>query len=194
MRSLIFIGVCCVLGACNESTNSSGSEPQPADATSLDTAVADVPVTRDDVVEDVTGDASVDVLVDTVDVPDEVHQEVLEETTDTAADLQEDLEAEDGPDTDGNNQCDVDVGLWKTPTWNELEFAPEVQQPFVFETELLATDQVGVSRYAIRAYADLDCDTVMSTFAWFAQGLQLEPDAECTAAPIPGFFSRNEGE
>jgi hypothetical protein len=99
-----------------------------------------------------------------------------------------------GPDTDGNNQCDVDVGIWKTPTWNELEFVPEEQQPFVFETELLATEQVGVSRYAIRAYADLDCDAIMSTFAWFAEGVQLEPGAECNAAPIPGFFSRNESE
>ncbi len=99
-----------------------------------------------------------------------------------------------GPDTDGDNQCDANPDVWQTTTWTSLGFALDEDQPFVFETEQLATEQTGVERYAIRAYGDLDCDSIQSTFTWFVDGVELEPGVSCTAEPVSGFFSRNESE
>ena len=73
-------------------------------------------------------------------------------------------------------------------------FALDEDQPFVFETEQLVAEETGVERYAIRAYGDLDCDAIQSTFTWFVDGAELEPGVSCTAEPVSGFFSRNETE
>jgi hypothetical protein len=99
-----------------------------------------------------------------------------------------------GPDADEDNLCDVDPAVWNTTTWNTLAFAPEEPHPFVFDTKTLSTGVEGVSRYAIRAYADLDCDAVMSTFAWFVDGFGSVEEGGCISEPLPGFYSRSDGE
>jgi hypothetical protein len=58
-------------------------------------------------------------------------------------------------------RCAPDAALWEQPVWQALNF--EVSDPHYYSYEYVVSDD-GQS-FAARAFGDLDCDGVYSTFA-----------------------------
>ncbi|HTM23022.1 MAG TPA: hypothetical protein VL172_21025 [Kofleriaceae bacterium] len=65
-------------------------------------------------------------------------------------------------------KCAPDSALWNDPMWEKLEF--RVDRPDYYSYEYQGDDK----GFTVRAYGDLDCDSVMSTFemtATFEDGI-----------------------
>jgi hypothetical protein len=94
-----------------------------------------------------------------------------------------------GPDDDGDGLCDVLNAVPELP-WADLDFdlAPEVA--FVYRV-VTVTDADGL-RFEARAYGDLDCDFLQSTFVRFAR--PVESADGCAAAIVPGMYVEREVE
>lgn len=78
----------------------------------------------------------------------------------------------------------------ETAAWQALDFAPAEEFGFVYATE--EREVGGVRQFVARAYGDIDCDTVRSTFARFVRVVGTE--GACDAEVVPGLFTENESE
>jgi len=100
-----------------------------------------------------------------------------------------------GPDVDGDWACDADLAPWATPTWEALGFSLDAPHRYVYafgEPPYDGGSALPAGSAAIRAYADLDCDTLQSTFVRFVRG---EATAQgCQASVVPGIFIDRENE
>ncbi len=94
--------------------------------------------------------------------------------------------AQGGYDVNQNDLCDVEPLAWEGG-WADLGFALTTEHAFVY-----ATGVVSPTRAKALAYADLDCDTIQSTFARFVQG--TDTGAACEATILPGWYIENENE
>ena len=66
-------------------------------------------------------------------------------------------------DADGDERCDGNADLWNTPTWSALNM--KLSSPHYFMYEFESNEKTGQNaQFTARAYADLDCDGVFSTF------------------------------
>ena len=95
-------------------------------------------------------------------------------------------------DTDNDNRCDVDTTQWTTPTWSALNFQMNNQHYFGYSYE---SSGVGAAaRFTASAYADLDCDGVLSTFARFGYGDTPDSDGYCSMKSSSAFYKDKELE
>jgi len=100
--------------------------------------------------------------------------------------------AKGGPDRDGDDRCDVDPNAWNTPTWSALSFQMADQHYFVYTFESSGTGSA--AKFAVSAYADLDCDGVMSTFQRLGFADPAMTDGDCALQGQAAFYVENETE
>ena len=96
-------------------------------------------------------------------------------------------------DADQDDRCDVDVSQWDTPTWSSLNFQMNDQHYFGF----LFTSNgstMAASRFTATAHADLDCDSVYSTFERYGYGDESGTRAECSMKGSSAFYKDKETE
>ncbi|MBI4509660.1 MAG: type II secretion system protein [Deltaproteobacteria bacterium] len=63
------------------------------------------------------------------------------------------------------DKCVPGLGVWDTPTWHALQFAMTMPHYYRYEYESTGSAGAGAgSRFTVRAFGDLDCDGVFSTF------------------------------
>ena len=95
-------------------------------------------------------------------------------------------------DKDGDNRCDVNVQQWSTETWSALNFQMIDQHYFGYAYESVGV--LGNARFTASAYADLDCDGVLSTFQRYGYGDESASRAECSMKGSSAFYKNNETE
>lgn len=91
-----------------------------------------------------------------------------------------------GPDTDGDDVCDINNSIWNTPAWNAVGFSIVGVHSYVY-----AMENDG-STFTASAYGDTDCDTVQATFKRFATITSASPP--CAAQVTSGTFSNRGSE
>ena len=98
-----------------------------------------------------------------------------------------------GPqDADKDDRCDVDMSAWTTATWSALNFQMNDQHYFAYEYESSGTG--AAAKFTARAYADLDCDGVFSTFERSGYGDPSASMAECSMKGSSAFYKNLETE
>ena len=97
-----------------------------------------------------------------------------------------------GPnDKDGDDRCDVAPERWQTPTWEALGF--QMNEPHYFGYEYESSGVGPKARFTASAYADLDCDGVLSTFQRYGYADEDE-DGFCTMKGSSAFYKNQETE
>jgi prepilin-type N-terminal cleavage/methylation domain-containing protein len=97
-----------------------------------------------------------------------------------------------GPDKDTDDRCDGDPAAWDEPVWSSLSFQMNDQHYFVYGFSSQGT--MGTARFTASAYADLDCDTIQSTFQRLGFGDPAATNAECALQGSAAFYVENETE
>ena len=97
-----------------------------------------------------------------------------------------------GPDSDGDNRCDNTHDYWSEPTWSALSFTIHDQHYFVYAFDSDGT--LKEAQFTATAHADLDCNTIMSTFQRMGFGDPHATLAECTLQGSSAFYVENETE
>ena len=97
-----------------------------------------------------------------------------------------------GPDSDGDTACDADPTVWSTPTWQALGFALDGPHRYVYEFGGSYPVALPSGTARVSAFADLDCDTLQSTFTRFVQG--HDTGTACEAVVVPGMYVGYENE
>ena len=97
-----------------------------------------------------------------------------------------------GPDTDADDRCDGNPATWDDPTWSALSFQMNDQHYFsyAFDSDGTLKD----AKFTATAYADLDCDTIQSTFQRLGFGDPGATNAECALQGSAAFYVENETE
>ena len=75
-------------------------------------------------------------------------------------------------DADNDDRCDVDTSQWDNAGWSALSFQMNDQHYFGYTFK--SAGMLSGAKFTARANADLDCDTVLSTFERYGYG---SPDA-----------------
>jgi prepilin-type N-terminal cleavage/methylation domain-containing protein len=96
-------------------------------------------------------------------------------------------------DTDADDRCDVDVAQWDTPSWSALNFQMNDQHYFGYKYESNGLT-MSASRFTATAHADLDCDSVYSTFERYGYGDESGTRAECSMKGSSAFYKDKETE
>ncbi len=97
-----------------------------------------------------------------------------------------------GPDRDGDDRCDADASLWNDPTWKALGF--QVSEPHYFVYKFESSGTGASAAFTASAYADLDCDGVMSTFQRMGFGDPSAEPGECSLKDAKPPYMENETE
>lgn len=98
-----------------------------------------------------------------------------------------------GPDRNGDGRCDVDADAWSTATWSALRFQMNDEHYFVYSFD--SNGMTGPdAQFTVSAYADLDCDGIMSTFQRFGRADPRSMYGECSVASMAALFTQNETE
>ena len=97
-----------------------------------------------------------------------------------------------GPDSDGDGACDNGSVDWDTPVWSALSFKMSEHHYFIYSFESSGTGPNAT--FSANAYADLDCDGVMSTFQRFGFGDPYSNSAECMLQGSAAFYTEKELE
>jgi len=102
--------------------------------------------------------------------------------------------AQGGPDKDADDRCDGDPTAWNDTNgvWSSLSFQMNDQHYFVYSFSSQGT--LGTARFTASAYADLDCDTIQSTFQRLGFGDPAATNAECALQGSAAFYVENETE
>ncbi len=95
-------------------------------------------------------------------------------------------------DSDNDERCDAKPGNWNHATWSALKFA--ITDQHFFQYSYVSTGVYGASFFTAQANADLDCDTIMSTFQLTGRGDVKSTGAECDMEGTPAIFRDNETE
>jgi type IV pilus assembly protein PilA len=77
----------------------------------------------------------------------------------------------------GVQRCTPDATLWDDPSWRALKFS--VDDPHYYRYEFTSSGVSTTSKFTARAFGDLDCDGVYSTFS--TQGEVLFQGNDITA-------------
>ena len=98
-----------------------------------------------------------------------------------------------GPmDQDKDDRCDVSTVQWTTPTWSALNFQMNDQHYFGYE--YASSGVLATAKFTASAYADLDCDGVLSTFQRYGYGDVTASAYECSMMGSSAFYKNNETE
>ena len=98
-----------------------------------------------------------------------------------------------GPDSDNDERCDNTTTYWDTDTWASLAFQITDQHYFVYS--FYQNNQVLTNaQFTAQANADLDCDSVQSTFQRMGFGDPAATHAECSLQGSAAFYVENETE
>jgi prepilin-type N-terminal cleavage/methylation domain-containing protein len=98
----------------------------------------------------------------------------------------------DTNDADTDERCDAKPGSWNDPSWSAMKFAITDQHYFQYSYDSSGT--LASARYTAEANADLDCDTIKSTFQLVGTGDPKATMAECDQVGTPAIFRDNETE
>ncbi len=95
-------------------------------------------------------------------------------------------------DADNDDRCDVNVAQWSSPTWSSLNFQMNDQHYFGYQ--FASTGTTSAARFTASAYADLDCDSIQSTFERYGYGDESGTQAECSMKGSSAFYKDRETE
>ncbi len=95
-------------------------------------------------------------------------------------------------DSNFNDRCDVNVSLWTTPTWSALNF--QMNDEHYFGYEFKSSGTLADAKFTAAAYADLDCDGILSTFERYGYGDPSASHAECSMKGSSAFYKHQETE
>jgi prepilin-type N-terminal cleavage/methylation domain-containing protein len=95
-------------------------------------------------------------------------------------------------DKNGDDRCDPSVSSWNHKSWSALKFA--ITDEHYFQYSYNSTGTLSTARYTAEANADLDCDTIFSTFQIVGTGDPNARKAECNAVGAPAIFRDQETE
>ena len=96
-------------------------------------------------------------------------------------------------DQDDDDRCDVNESLWGTATWAALSFQMNDQHYFGY-TFSSNGSTLAAAAFTAAANADLDCDSILSTFERYGYGDENATRAECSARSAPAIYKRNGSE
>ena len=97
-----------------------------------------------------------------------------------------------GPDTNNDDRCDSNPALWSEITWSELKYQMQDEHYFVYAFDSDGT--LTEATFQATANADLDCDSIQSTFQRVAFGDPQANHAECSLRGAPAIYAEQETE
>ena len=97
-----------------------------------------------------------------------------------------------GPDSNQDDRCDTNPAVWDEVTWSELNFQMNDEHYFVYAFDSEGT--LNEASFYATANADLDCDSIQSTFQRIAFGDEQANFAECALHGAPAMFVDQETE
>jgi hypothetical protein len=97
-----------------------------------------------------------------------------------------------GPDSNGDDRCDSNPAMWDEMTWSALHFQMNGEHYFVYAFDAEGT--LKEANFRATANADLDCDSIQSTFQRIAFGDEKANFAECSLHGAPAMFVDQETE
>ncbi|MFT7623755.1 MAG: prepilin-type N-terminal cleavage/methylation domain-containing protein [Myxococcota bacterium] len=95
-------------------------------------------------------------------------------------------------DADADDRCDVDVGQWSSKTWATLNFQMNDQHYFGYV--FASSGSVSAARMTASAHADLDCDSILSTFERYGYGDESASRVDCSIKGSAAFYRDKETE
>lgn len=93
----------------------------------------------------------------------------------------------------GTNLCDPAKIEWNRTLWHALGRF-QMRDPHAFIYEYKAEGVLGDARYTVSAFADLDCDGVISTFSFVGHGDPNARSNDCVLRTTPTFTASAEGK
>jgi len=98
-----------------------------------------------------------------------------------------------GVDENNDDRCDASPTTWSTPTWSALKF--QITEEHYFRYSFDQNDEtMAAAQFTANAHADLDCDTVISTFQRYGKGDPGATKGECSVVSAAALFTQNETE
>jgi prepilin-type N-terminal cleavage/methylation domain-containing protein len=97
-----------------------------------------------------------------------------------------------GPDNNQDDRCDSNAAVWDENTWSSLTFQMSDEHYFVYAFDGEGT--LKEANFRATANADLDCDSIQSTFQRIAFGDEQANFAECALHGAPAMFVDQETE
>jgi prepilin-type N-terminal cleavage/methylation domain-containing protein len=97
-----------------------------------------------------------------------------------------------GPDNNQDDRCDSNPAVWDEKTWSSLTFQMSDEHYFVYAFDSEGT--LKEANFRATANADLDCDSIQSTFQRIAFGDEQANFAECALHGAPAMFVDQETE
>ena len=95
-------------------------------------------------------------------------------------------------DSDKDDRCDVLTSQWDTAEWSALSF--EIRDQHYFGYEFVSSGSGLDSKYTARAHADLDCDSIYSTFERYGYGTEGSVRGDCSVKQASAFYKNLETE
>jgi len=95
-------------------------------------------------------------------------------------------------DNTSDDRCDSNQIVWTNSTWSALNF--EITDEHYFQYSYDSTGELANARFFAEANADLDCDTITSTFQLIGIGDPNATKADCTMVSTAAIFRHNETE
>lgn len=93
----------------------------------------------------------------------------------------------------GTSLCDPAKIEWNRTLWQRLgRFKLRDPHPFIYEYE--ASGTFGDAKFTVSAYADLDCDGIISTYRFVGTGDPNAKKDDCVLRTTPVFMQDNAGE
>ncbi len=95
-------------------------------------------------------------------------------------------------DADNDDRCDVNVAQWSSPTWSALNFQMNDQHYFGYQ--FASSGTIAAARMTATAHADLDCDSIQSTFERYGYGDEAASTTDCSIKGGSAFYRDRETE
>ena len=95
-------------------------------------------------------------------------------------------------DLDKDDRCDVDTSKWTTAEWASLNFQMNDQHYFGYS--FASAGVLAAALMTATANADLDCDTILSTFERYGYGDATASQSDCSMKGSSAFYKNNETE
>lgn len=97
-----------------------------------------------------------------------------------------------GIDTDSDHRCDADPKAFDHPTWQALQFGLSSQH--FFQYSFAGDGTLSAATATIGAYADQDCDGILSTFVLVLDGDPAATLSGCDSVVSAGMYHEAETE
>ena len=95
-------------------------------------------------------------------------------------------------DSNADDRCDSGQLAWTNATWSALKF--EITDEHYFQYKYDSNGTYASARFRAEANADLDCDTILSTFQLVGIGDPGATNADCNFVSTAAIFRHNETE